>query len=57
MSLPNLLYTTHLRTLSLGINSSRFLEHLIPCIPFIENLSVGVKDIEINEYDWFDINS
>ncbi|CAF4144115.1 unnamed protein product [Rotaria sp. Silwood2] len=57
MSLPNILNTTHLRTLSLGINTSHFLERLISCIPFIENLSVGVEDVEINENDSFDINS
>ncbi|CAM4814850.1 unnamed protein product [Rotaria magnacalcarata] len=55
--LPNLLNTTHLRTLSLGINTTRFLKRLISCIPFIENLSIGVEDVKMTENDTFDMNS
>ncbi|CAF1361258.1 unnamed protein product [Rotaria sordida] len=57
MSLPSLLNTTHLRTLSIGMNTSRFLKRLITCIPFIENLSVGVQDLEMNQKESFDIIS
>ncbi|CAF3950676.1 unnamed protein product [Rotaria sp. Silwood1] len=57
MSLPNLLNTTHLRTLTIGMNTSYFLERLLRCIPFIEYLSVGVNDLAMNEHDNFDINS
>jgi len=57
MNLPNLLNTTHLRTLSLGINTSHFLKHLILCIPFIHNLSIGVEDVQMNNNESFDINS
>ncbi|CAF0943845.1 unnamed protein product [Rotaria sordida] len=46
MTLPCLSNTTHLRTLSIGIKTSHFLERLLVCIPLIENLSVGVHDSE-----------
>ncbi|CAF3005575.1 unnamed protein product [Rotaria sp. Silwood2] len=46
MTLPNLSNTTHLRSLTIGMNTSRFLERLLLCVPFIENLSVGVQDPE-----------
>jgi hypothetical protein len=55
MTLPNLSHTIHLRTLSIGMNTSRFLERLLLCIPFIENLSVGVRDPQKYEDDKFDI--
>ncbi|CAF0769752.1 unnamed protein product [Rotaria sordida] len=55
MTLPNLSNTIHLRTLSTGINTSRFLERLLVCIPLIENLSVGVHDSEKYENDNFSI--
>jgi hypothetical protein len=55
MTLPNLLNTTHLRTLTIGINSSHFLERLLACVPFIENLSVGVQDLKKYEDNKFDI--
>ncbi|CAF1208543.1 unnamed protein product [Didymodactylos carnosus] len=57
MSLPNLTNTNHLRTLTIGMHTSRFLERLLSCIPFIESLSIGVNDPWINEGDSFDINS
>ncbi|CAF4005015.1 unnamed protein product [Rotaria sp. Silwood1] len=56
MSLPSLLNTTHLRRLTIGMNTSHFLKRLISYIPFIENLSVGVKDLEMNQKKSFDIN-
>jgi hypothetical protein len=56
MSLPNLSDTTHLRTLTIGMNTSYFLKHLLSRIPFIENLSLGVNDEEVNENDRFNIN-
>ncbi|CAF4479546.1 unnamed protein product [Rotaria sp. Silwood2] len=55
MTLPNLSNTTYLHTLTTGINTLRFLERLIECIPFIENLSVGVQETEIYDDDKFDI--
>jgi hypothetical protein len=55
MTLPNLSNTTHLRTLSIGINTSHFLERLLVCVPLIENLSVGVYDSEKCENDNFSI--
>jgi len=55
MMLPNVSNTIHLHTLIIGMNTSRFLERLLPCIPFIKNLSVGVNDKEMNENDDFDI--
>ncbi|CAF0994060.1 unnamed protein product [Rotaria sordida] len=55
MTLPYLSNTTHLRTLSIGINTSRFLERLLVCVPFIENLSVGVYDSKKYENDNFSI--
>jgi hypothetical protein len=48
--LPNLLNTNHLRTLTIGIHTTRFLERLLLCIPFIENLSFDVRDLETNEH-------
>ncbi|CAF4639896.1 unnamed protein product, partial [Rotaria sp. Silwood2] len=55
MTLPNLSNTTYLHTLTTGINTLRFLERLVECIPFIENLSVGVQETEIYNDDKFDI--
>jgi len=55
MSLPNVLNTNHLRTLTIGMNTSYFVERLLSRIPFIENLSIGVKDPMMNENDNFDI--
>ncbi|CAM4834719.1 unnamed protein product [Rotaria magnacalcarata] len=57
MTLPNLLTTNSLRILTMGMNSSRFLERLLFCIPFIENLSVGIQDQEINKNKKFDTNT
>ena len=54
MTLPNLSNTNHLRTLTIGMNTSRFLERLLMCVPFIENLSVGVKDPQIYLDENFD---
>ncbi|CAF1314619.1 unnamed protein product [Rotaria sordida] len=51
MTLPNLLNANHLRTLTIGIHTSYFLQRLLLCIPFIENLSVGIQDQYINEND------
>ncbi|CAF4540043.1 unnamed protein product [Rotaria sp. Silwood2] len=50
MSLPNLSNTTHLRSLTIGMNTSYFLKRLLSCIPFIENLSLGVNDEELKAY-------
>jgi hypothetical protein len=55
MTLPNRSNTTYLHTLTTGINTIRFLERLVECIPFIENLSVGVQETEIYDDDKFDI--
>ncbi|CAF1310206.1 unnamed protein product [Rotaria sordida] len=51
ITLPNLLSRNHLRTLTIGIHTSRFIERLLLSIPFIENLSFGIKDKDINEND------
>ena len=55
MTLPKLSNTIHLRTLNIGINTSKFLQCLLECIPFIENLSVGIQDQGINNDVTFDI--
>ncbi|CAF2571445.1 unnamed protein product [Rotaria sp. Silwood2] len=55
MTLPNLSNTNNLRILTIGMNSSRFLQRLLFCIPFIENLSIGIHDQEINKNKKFDI--
>ncbi|CAF0940536.1 unnamed protein product [Rotaria sordida] len=52
--LSNLLNTNHLRTLTIGIHTSHFLECLLLCIPFIENLSFGIEDRDINKNDTHD---
>ncbi|CAF1495481.1 unnamed protein product [Rotaria sp. Silwood1] len=57
MILSNLLNANDLRTLTIGIHTSRFLERLLLCIPFIENLSVGIQDQYINENDAHEIIS
>ncbi|CAF3430769.1 unnamed protein product [Rotaria sp. Silwood2] len=57
MNLPNLLNTTRLRRLTIGMHTSRFLERLISCIPFIGNLSVGVKDLLMNGNNSFNVNT
>ncbi|CAF3162989.1 unnamed protein product [Rotaria sp. Silwood2] len=54
MTLPKLSDTNHLRTLTIGINTSVFLERLLKCIPFIENLSVGIEDEELPNDNQFD---
>ncbi|CAF1410271.1 unnamed protein product [Rotaria sordida] len=54
ITLPNLLNTKHLRTLTIGIHTSHFLERLLLCIPFIENLSFSVNDRDSDEYDTHD---
>ncbi len=54
MILSNLLNTNHLRTLTIGIHTSHFLEHLLLCIPLIENLSFGIRDRDISENDVHD---
>lgn len=54
MILSNLLNTNHLRNLTIGIHTSRFLERLLLCIPFIENLSFGIRDQDINKNDVHD---
>ncbi|CAF3108752.1 unnamed protein product [Rotaria sp. Silwood2] len=51
MTLPNIFNTTHIRTLTIDISISHFLENLLVCVPFIENLSVGVKDSKMYEND------
>jgi accessory gene regulator protein AgrB len=51
MTLPKLLNINHLRRLTIGIHTSHFLECLLLCIPFIENLSFGIEDRDINEND------
>ncbi len=51
MILPSLLNTNHLRNLTIGIHTSRFLERLLLCIPLIENLSFGIRDENINKND------
>ncbi|CAF1373545.1 unnamed protein product [Rotaria sordida] len=48
MTLPNLLNRNHLRTLTIGIHTSCFLERLLLCIPLIENLSFAIKDQDIS---------
>lgn len=55
ITLQNLLNSNHLRTLTIGIHTSHFLKCLLLCIPFIENLSFGIKDRDSNEYDIHDI--
>ena len=57
MNIPNLSDTTHLRTLTIGMSTSYFLKHLLSRIPFIENLSLGVNDEEVNENDRFNIKA
>jgi len=57
MSLPNLSNTNHLRLLTIGMHTSRFLQRLLSCIPFIETLSIGVEDPWIDVKDNFDIKS
>ncbi|UJR32550.1 hypothetical protein I4U23_020012 [Adineta vaga] len=52
--LPKLLNTNHLRTLTIGIHTSHFLERLLLCIPCIENLSFGVKDFDPDEFNGHD---
>ncbi len=54
MTLSNLWNTKHLRTLTIGIHTSRFLERLLLCIPLIENLSFGIRDRDISENDGHD---
>jgi hypothetical protein len=54
MTLPKLSNTIHLRTLTIGVNTSKFLQRLLECIPSIENLSVGIQDEEINNDEQFD---
>lgn len=52
ITLSNLLNTNHLRTLTIGIHTSRFLEHLLLCTPLIENLSFSIRDRDtISEKD------
>ena len=55
MTLPNLSNTVYLRTLTTGVNTIRFLERLVMCIPSIQNLSVGVRDSIIFDNDEFDL--
>ncbi len=50
IAFPKLLNTNHVRTLTVGIHTSHFLERLLLCIPYIENLSFGVKDLDPNEF-------
>jgi hypothetical protein len=54
MTSPKLSNTIHLRTLTIGVNTSKFLQGLLECIPSIENLSVGIQDEEINNDEQFD---
>ncbi len=54
MTLPKLSNTIHLRTLTTDINTSKFLQYLLECIPFIENLSVCIRGEEINNDQRFD---
>ncbi len=51
----NILNKNHRRTLTIGMNASYFLEFLLVCILFIENLSIGIKDPMMKEKDRFDI--
>ncbi|CAF4984346.1 unnamed protein product [Rotaria sp. Silwood1] len=55
MTLPNLSNTVHLHTLTTGVNTIRFLERLVTCIPSIQNLSVGVQDSIVFDNDEFDL--
>ena len=55
ISLPNVLNRNHLRTLTIGMNTSYFLECILVSISFIENLSIGIKDPTVKEKDRFDI--
>ena len=54
MSLPNLCDTRHLRRLTLGRNTSEFLECLFECIPLIEHLSIDVYDNQMRYDNIFD---
>jgi hypothetical protein len=54
MTLPKLSNTIPLRRLTIGVNTSKFLQRLLGCIPSIENLSVGIQDEEINNDEQFD---
>ncbi|UJR32547.1 hypothetical protein I4U23_020009 [Adineta vaga] len=49
--LSNLLNLNQLRTLTIGIHTSQFLERLLLCIPFIENLSFTIRDRDNHEND------
>jgi len=51
MILPNLSNTNHLRKLTIGLHTLRFLERLLLCIPFIENLSVGIYNFPVYQND------
>lgn len=51
MILPNILNLDHLRTLVLGNHTIGFLERLLLCIPLIENLSVGIKELLVSYGD------
>ncbi|CAF4441626.1 unnamed protein product [Rotaria sp. Silwood2] len=55
MTLPNLSSTVYLHTLTTGVNTIRFLERLVTCIPSIQNLSVGVQDSIVFDNDEFDL--
>ncbi|CAF3791537.1 unnamed protein product [Rotaria magnacalcarata] len=57
VTFPNLLNKTHLRRLTIGMHTSRFLERLISCIHFIENLSVGAKDLFMYTNDNVNVNA
>ncbi|CAF2679788.1 unnamed protein product [Rotaria sp. Silwood2] len=57
MILPNLSNTIYLRKLTIGTHTSQFIERLLTCIPFIENLSFGVYDPWLDQNKIFDINS
>jgi hypothetical protein len=57
MTLPKLTNTVHLHTLTIGINTSKYFQHLLECIPFIGNLSLGIQDEELNNDDKFDIHT
>ncbi|UJR07375.1 hypothetical protein I4U23_011661 [Adineta vaga] len=54
MTLPNVVNTIYLHTLTIGLNSIDFLERLVKCIPSIENLSVGIQDAIIFDKDEYD---
>jgi hypothetical protein len=54
MILPNLSNTNNLRKLTVGLHTSHFLQRLLSCTPFIENLSVGIYSFQVYQNDEHD---